>query len=779
MRIDVADPGSERLAIVAALVSAGFDVRAIEIRDVPETRADLVVLAGDARDALEALRTLRDDGARPDVPVVLVGTPEGTDPIASGPGFGAERVLGRPVDEETLIEAVRLLIRPHPSEVSMVERVPELTLELAQRERAGTWRTAAGEERDDPSGVSAIHPMSDHEPASAAEERATPDRPSTPPGTTSSGRGERPSRTPSVPPPPTGVSVVERRDRASEMPPATSTPGFSSAAFSTTGTGPGGTGSDIVPVAAISDTLRSLLAQADRRVFPSLAVIDVSIPAGEASALELVPDEFLDDAPFIDPEPEEETLFLPAMPPSGWAAAGGTPSAVTPSAASGHAESPYGEPRASSDARREAADEPAKKTAPGTPASMPSRPPRPAATVLTAGSVADARSVSRRGELPATLPDDSSLGAPAADGARHLRLTAGAMLRALLSLVLHRGTTRVEVRSPRATEPDVILGFAHGELISIEGPLHQEALELGRAGAGLPVVSPLVVQPLVVQPLVVQPLVVQPLGREASDEQSAKERLVSLIERREMSLATSAFFFAMAERTLLTRVIAMVDGEARFRPAADRDAPPRLGRTGPLLLVLSRSLEPAVLTNLAGKGAHLAPSRSFASVCEVLEPPREVVALFERDGATTVDLARASLAMPGLVGMAAALLAAGGLTALSREDDGGIDARAAEALVIEHARRAEDADYFTLLGVPRDATDAAIRDAREGRVAMLAALPLDALGLGALAPSCRTAIDAVEEAASALASPRLRAAYAQALAAPSVLAPSASPNRPG
>jgi hypothetical protein len=762
VRIDVADPGSERLAIVAALVSAGYDVRAIEIRDVPLTRADLVVLAGDARDALEALRTLRDDGTRPDVPVVLVGTPEGTDPIASGPGFGAERVLGRPVDEEQLVEAVRQLVRPRSDDVSIVERVPELTLELAQRERAAGWRTNVGEvedepERDDPSGVSAIHPMSDHdEPDGAPSAREARDareqRTSSPPtGTTGSGRllsTERPSpsRRPSVPPPPTGVSVVERRDRASEMPPAMSTPGFA-----TGGTGPG-TGSDVVAMAPISDQLRALLAQADRRVFPSLAAIDVSIPAGEASAFDLVPDEFLDDAPLVDLEPEEETLFLPAMPPSGWASGAGSLAGMP----AGGAPSVEPDP------------EPAKKTAPGTPGTLSQRPPRPSKTMLTGGSVAgvsvpggaspsagaatsDGRSVSRRGELPATLPDDASLGVPSADGTRRLALAPGAMLRALVAMVLHRSTTKVEVRAPKAATPEVTLFFSRGELVAIDGQLHREALGLARATAGSATRSQLRFS-----------------VEDGVDEESARERLVSLVERREVSLATSAFLAVAAERTLLARVVALAEGEARFCPTSDREAPPRLGRTGPLLLGLARSLDASVLTRVAAHGVYLAPSRSFAAVCEALEAPSELVALFERasDGVSPTDVARASLVLPGLVGMVAALLAAGGLSALSREDDGGLEARAAEALVHEHARRAEDADYFALLGVPHDAGDAAIHSAADGRVAMLAALPLDALGLGALSAARRLAIEAVEEARDALESSRLRELYARALVPP-------------
>ncbi len=733
MRIDVADPGSERLVIVAALAAAGFEVRAIEIRDLPETRADLVVLAGDARDALEALRTLRDDGARPDVPVILVGTPEGTDPIASGPGFGAERVLGRPVDEARLVEAVHLLLRARANDGSIVERVAELTLELAQRERAAAWRTGDEEpERDDPSGVSAIHPMSAHDDVEGPSGDHVQDVPSS-----TSERPSSPARRPSVPPPPTGISVVERNDRASERPSSTAIP--SSQQYILPGTGPG-TGSDVVTPAAISDELRTLLSAADRRVFPSLAPVDVSIPAGEVSAVELVPDEFLDDAPFVDSEPEEEMLFLPPVPPvpTGWGAASANASAsssgspaVAPTAPASRAEG------SSPDA------EPAKKTSPGTPGTVASRPPpRPAPTMVTGG---ENRTASRRQELPRSLPDDASLGRPGADGIRRLAIEPGAMLRALVALVLHRSTTRVEVRAGRATEPDVTLGFSRGELVSLDGPLHQQALALAQGVSGVPASSP--------------------LGSSAVEELASKDRLVSLMERREVSVSGSAFLLAAAERALLSQVLRLDAGEACFCTAGEREAPSRLGRTGPLLLSLARSLEPSVLARLAGEGAHLAPSRSFDSVCEALEAPRELVALFAgaADGVSPTDLARASFVMPGLVGMAGALFAGGGLSALSRQDDGGIDRRAAEGIVIEHARRAEDADYFTLLGVAQGATDSAIRDARDARVSLLAALPLDTLGLESLSASRRLAIEAVEEAAAALSSPRLRAAYARAL----------------
>src|SRR5207237_9700539 len=104
------------------------------------------------------------------------------------------------------------------------------------------------------SGVSAIRPMDpEDEPANEPERD----------------RGERksaPAPRPSSPPSPTGISQIERR---SELPLSVVTTGSGSSQISST---------DLAAQAPLSDSPRALLTAADRRVFPGLAAIDVSIP---------------------------------------------------------------------------------------------------------------------------------------------------------------------------------------------------------------------------------------------------------------------------------------------------------------------------------------------------------------------------------------------------------------------------------------------------------------------------------------------------------------------
>lgn len=673
MRIDVADPGSERLAIVAALVGAGFEVETCELRDVERTRADLLVLAADAPDALKVLRRLRDDGRRPDVPVILLGTPEGTTPIPEGPGFGAELVLPRPVDETRLVAGAQRLLREHRPERSIVERVPEHTLELRER---GT----GPEERDDPSGVSAIRPMEDEDaaPAERSERRSAP------------------APRPSSPPSPTGISQIERR---SEIPASVITTGVGSSSVSS--------GTADFAQAPISDSLRAVLVAADRRVFPGLAAIDVSIPAGEASARELVPDELFDDAS-PDGEGEDEGLFVVAPLAS---VLGASVSSVPPRSARPPSEPP---------AERE------KKTSPGTPLSLGAgfKLPNP---------------LPPRVEPPAlSLPMDEALGPLDPSGARRLAVVGGAMLRALAAIVLGRASVRALVTSPGL---EAELTFVRGELARTEGPVARLALAR--------------------------------LGRSAADESSARARLTLLVERGELTATSEALALSRGERDLLAKVALLDDGEAVFHATRDEDVPARLGPTGRLLgaLALEARDAPAIEGLLAplGSTGRLDPTPALGGAVAALGLPHDVGRFFEsRDqGLSPLELARASRLAPELRGAAALLVAAGALTlAPGRVEVAETDVRAIEQIVREHAARADDGDYFAILGVDAGASAIEIAAARDGKRAMLRGLPLEELGLGALVRAREIALSALDEAAEALESDALRAAYARALSAP-------------
>lgn len=678
MRIDVADPGSERLAIVAALVAAGFDVATAELRDVDKTRADLLVLAADAPDALTMLRRLRDDGRRPDVPVVLLGTPDGAAPIPEGPGFGAELVLSRPIDEVRLVDGVMRLLRERRPERSIVDRVPEHTLELRERE-------TQDDSRDDSSGVSAIRAMEPEEPSSRSERKSSP--------------GLRPSG----PPQPTGISQIERR---SEIPVSVVTTG--------SGTGSSSVSSSTADFAQapISDALRALLVAADRRVFPGLAGIDVSIPAGEASARELVPDELFDDAS-PEAEGEDEGLFTVAPLAS---VLGASVSSAPPRMARPPSEPP--------------AD---KKTSPGTPLSLGQgfKLPNP---------------LPPRAEPVPALPDDEALGPLDASGARRLLIQPGAMLRALAAIVLGRSSTRAIVASPSL---DVELTFCRGELAKIDGPVARLALTR--------------------------------LGRSAADEASARARLAMLVERGELSPAAESLAIARGERDVLARVAFLEAGEAVFHAARDEDLPARLGSTGRVLgqIAMEARSNRAIDGLLAplGTRGRLEATRALGGAAAAFGLSADLARFFESDdaGVGRLELARSARFAPELPAVAALLAAAGALSITAGREGDAVDPRTVEQLVRDHAARADDADYFTLLGVSEDATDAQIAAAHDGRSTMLHALPLDDLGLGTLAGLRNAALAALDEALEVLGNPSLRAAYASALGGNSPARPGAAP----
>ena len=96
-------------------------MRAVALADVPLTRADLVLMAGDVDGALAALKLLRDDGVEGDVPVILLGLPPGSAGEApEGPAFGADAVLARPIDysgsgDIELVGVLAYLIASYPS----------------------------------------------------------------------------------------------------------------------------------------------------------------------------------------------------------------------------------------------------------------------------------------------------------------------------------------------------------------------------------------------------------------------------------------------------------------------------------------------------------------------------------------------------------------------------------------------------------------------------------------------------------------------------------------
>lgn len=137
MRVLLVDPGSDGLLLAATLRGAGFEVDLGSLADVAHALCDVLVIAGDAPGSLTALRSLRDDGPRPDTKVVLVGVPSGMALEHEGPSFGADWALARADAAEQLVAAVRrvaMAARGRAPVAGLRERTLDLSGERSQVE---------------------------------------------------------------------------------------------------------------------------------------------------------------------------------------------------------------------------------------------------------------------------------------------------------------------------------------------------------------------------------------------------------------------------------------------------------------------------------------------------------------------------------------------------------------------------------------------------------------------------------------------------------------------
>jgi len=261
VRVALLDPGSEGLALAATLRAAGFVVELAELGDITRLDHDVTVLAGDAPSALMALRALRDDGLRPDMPVVLVGAPRGSEPEVPGPNFGADWTVPRARMETDLVAAVHR-VTSRGQRKSEGHGLREHTLDLGERSQVNARSIDNPFERD----------------AFEREERESSREP---------GSGE--------------IEVPGRKARTSDPAPVLSADSSSV---------------EIAFDAPVSPALAELLLAADRRVFPHLPPTDPSLPRGESTARELVPRELL-YGPSSEPDEEpalDSLTFVGAVP---------------------------------------------------------------------------------------------------------------------------------------------------------------------------------------------------------------------------------------------------------------------------------------------------------------------------------------------------------------------------------------------------------------------------------------------------------------------------------
>lgn len=741
LRVEIGDAGGTVVGmpqrVAEALGKLGIDARVVPLEAVVATRADAVVLRGDVPGVLSIIRSLRDDGACPDTPILLLGTPEGTGPFEEGPGFGAEHVLPKDASAARIADALRRITGRVEPPLAAEERRVEHTLELS---KAGEWRT-----HDGAVGL-------------------PPERPSTP--------AEEPPAISEIVPAPELSAVFdsdarEPRRRAGSQPDASRyesvAPGTGSG-ISSPGTGSVPGTSQIFVAASISDELRKVLYDADRRVFPDRPPIDVSLPRGEDAARDLVPDEFIEALSLALDEPERadlELTFVGAVPrPEVGSLARGDASrnesaraearnddlAPDGRAHDGRAHggrTPSGRAEPAQEAPDLPEEPPRPRTHPGTPTSMSRRP----GEAETRSSAADPRSAPRphlrEDVLRASQPPASLL--PEERG----ELTPLGAWALLGQLALGRLDASVSLR---VEGKPVVLSLVRGELVGASGEgwteLRRRALHRALEAS---------------------------LGTGRAVEASRGE-------------PTFAYERAsrLADEAALGEVLAHAEGSFAI-DARPGDVAPRLTQRSlaPTLFDLARRLGPdRVLAVLLGGVEEPTASRferlarvvvrrhpTLERVLDALEAPRELAWLVRGTTATQpvslAELVASAPDEPGLVGAVLCIAQLGGLVlevgppveSLAHTD---LDARAEKA-ILALRERADRADYFAVLGIGRDADGAAVVEAHYRLRGELLAWPLADLGLAHLEPDRTRILATLDEAAEVLSDPRLRVRYARGL----------------
>lgn len=477
------------------------------------------------------------------------------------------------------------------------------------------------------------------------------------------------------------------------------------------------------PIAELSPRLMAMLEAADRRLFPDAPRLDLSISAGEESARELVPHESLEVGSPIEVLDEEADglTFIGAIveepsrgevvelaPPEGFDES----KSQVVSTVGGRPAPEEGQERHRTVAER-------------------------------------AHSKPRAFSGSATL-DAFDVGERTSDGrGRHGTLADGEALGLVLRLWARRSTARL-VLEPLEGSP-ITLMFRDGQLCSFEGPASLSVIRQLR-GRGRVTDHP--EHELAADAALERRIAAGQLGRFECERLLRHAREGLLFDALAVESTRFEVTPADAERGWLDPnrkppfgwpipVLALAAARLRFGVAKVR----ALVGAGPLSVGLA-------------EGAH-ALFREMH-----LEP--ELVDLFERhDGADLGALLNGCSDHEGIAGALYALHLLGALTLTSADVARGDEGRSIEAVrraVVAAARVAEDADYFTILGVERSARGREVRLAHRRRVDSLRGLPLTELGLDGLESSRQEALDALDEALAVLANPRLRSAYRQALA---------------
>lgn len=707
-RVDLWDPTPEGPWIVEHLRQEGFDVRTIPLAEVVLTRSDLVIMAADVDGALPALKLLRDEGLSGDVPVILVGVPDGLTHHGEGPAFGADAVFTRPVALDPLLRCAQRLVGDAGPGLgrSIVTAPPERTLRLS-----GDGASEGGAAGDAPPSSQVL--------------------------SVRGGESWRP-REPTLqlrdgPIPP---SAVVPRSGGSSIPPRTST---HTRAPTGTGSRPG-TGPHVaaeVPEpqippearARLSPWLEELLRAADRRVFPDRPSLALHFAAAQEPPDVLVPAELLELAPFRIDEPVVDD------PIDAFTYVGG-PAVPLPLAPA----SPSDEPPAPSETPREQ-----RKTSPETPARV-SRSTRHEDT--TGVEVPAPLARSRREVESTSWPDDDTvLGRATPDGTRRGALGKGGALRLLWRIAALGLDGMLTIACEGG--PTVRMTFLAGELRAFGGPVAQLALEsLRQRGRAIEAPADEAGADAVLQ----RRVELGELGRFERDRllREAHERLLERV----VHCTEATFVLRRLEDTEPGRLLHGARVLARPLRAALVEAARSLSTDEVLELV---GPEPVGVALGPDREVGLAPAELPFELCELL---------VRMEGRALDELLAAAPTEPGLAGVVFALVAGDVLVLTDPPKDArpSDEARAAVRTLLEAAAAlALDGDYFAILGVGRQASQREVERAHAARRDELASIPLGLLGLSALEDARREALDALDEALFALRSTSRRAAYAAAL----------------
>lgn len=708
-RVDVADPTSEGPRIADALRGKGFSVVEKSVESLAKgTDAALVVLAGDAAGSRDVLRALRGASATAITPVVVVGVPpEGPSDSAALAEIGADAFYARPVPVGRLVRKIETFFAPAEQRLtsSGKESAPE-------REVPGSGR-----------------PPREHTVELGAREadESVSEKSWNPPERTMELEGEESDSVPPLMIDPGEPEVVDaqhiaRAPTERPVPPAES--GGVAPPSSAPKSGPGHATTAESPSAEISQRLRQMLLEVDRRIFPNESPLDLRFSAGDDSPSELVPDELLDTVSLpleaFEEDPLEAFTYL-----------GGPPA---------HDATPL-PTLAQARARRASAPPPRDRDTPtsaGASAAAPSK----RVAKSAAGSAGSSIDPAADAE-PRTQPE-LDVGEESEGGRRRGELDASGGLAVLWKLAERRVDARVAIDIDGET---VELVLRRGRLASLDANIAMRVVEALRKDKRL-------------------------------DDHPADERqAIAMLERRVASGHLGQLEVdrrtRKARESLVHSIATATSGSFQIRPLEESGATAGhvelLGAALPAVLVegARRTIGVGRLRALFGtRPLVLRLDRRAAERMRDADVEPELVALVTRHDGRSLDALLAEGATDdGLPGIVWALASIGAI-ALAPAGTGVAAPDASDAVrrtVEAAAALGDDADYFAILGVSPDAHPRAIRAAWRERRRELASLPLDALGLEALELLREKALEAIDEAYWVLRDDRLRAGYAGAL----------------